>query len=76
MQNFDQSLDARGLNCPLPILKMGKALRAMESGQVIQMLATDPGSQKDVDSFCSQAGHSLLASERAGDEFVYLIRKN
>ncbi len=76
MQNFDQSLDARGLNCPLPILKMGKALRVMETGQVIQMLSTDPGSEKDVESFCNQAGHSLLASERAGNDFVYVIRKN
>ena len=56
--NFDKELDARGLNCPLPILRTKKALTDMQSGQVLKILATDPGSVKDFQTFSRQTGTS------------------
>ncbi|HYQ70934.1 MAG TPA: sulfurtransferase TusA family protein, partial [Gammaproteobacteria bacterium] len=62
-----ERLDARGLNCPLPILKTRKAINRLASGQVLEVIASDPGSLKDMASFCSQTGNRLLASNEAGD---------
>jgi tRNA 2-thiouridine synthesizing protein A len=62
---FDKELDARGLNCPLPILRTKKALTDMLSGQVLKVLATDPGSVKDFAAFSKQTGNPLLSSEQA-----------
>lgn len=76
MNNVEHVLDARGLNCPLPILKIRKTLKAMETGAVVQMLATDPGSTNDMKSFCNQTGHELLSSEQQGGDFIFLVRKN
>jgi tRNA 2-thiouridine synthesizing protein A len=73
--NFDQELDARGLNCPLPILRAKKALTAMESGQVLRILATDPGAVKDFQAFSRQTGHPLLAHEQREREFEFFLRK-
>jgi tRNA 2-thiouridine synthesizing protein A len=71
----DRELDARGLNCPLPILRTKKTLNEMPSGAVLRILATDPGSVRDFQAFSKQTGHTLLASwERAG-EFHFLLRK-
>lgn len=75
MANFDQELDASGLNCPLPILRAKKALAAMESGKVLRIIATDPGSVKDFDSFAKQTGNVLLESGEENGKFVFLIRK-
>lgn len=75
MANFDQELDASGLNCPLPILRAKKALAAMESGKVLRIIATDPGSVKDFDSFAKQTGNALLESGEENGKFVFLIRK-
>jgi len=72
---FDRELDARGLNCPLPILRTKKSLNDMLSGQVIKVLATDPGSVRDFQAFSRQTGNELLASEVAGSEFVFYLRK-
>lgn len=72
---FDRELDARGLNCPLPILRTKKSLNDMVSGQVIKVLATDPGSVRDFQAFSRQTGNELLASEVAGGEFVFYLRK-
>ncbi|WP_078119863.1 sulfurtransferase TusA family protein [Thiosocius teredinicola] len=69
------TLDARGLNCPLPILRTKKAIAALQSGDILQVTATDPGSLKDLDSFCSQTGHEMLSSEQADGEFHFRIRK-
>ncbi len=69
------TLDARGLNCPLPILRTKKAMAALQSGDILQVTATDPGSLKDLDSFCSQTGHEMLSSEQADGEFHFRIRK-
>ena len=71
-----QTLDARGLNCPLPILRTKKAIAQIETGQVLEMTATDPGSLKDIESFCAQTGNELLASSQQGSDFVFQIRKH
>jgi tRNA 2-thiouridine synthesizing protein A len=72
---FDKELDARGLNCPLPILRTKKALTDMLSGQVLKVLATDPGSVKDFAAFSKQTGNPLLSSEKAEAEFVFFMKK-
>ena len=71
----DKELDARGLNCPLPILRAKKALAAMTSGQVLRLLATDPGSVKDFQAFARQTGNELLSENSKGDEFEFLLRR-
>jgi tRNA 2-thiouridine synthesizing protein A len=72
---FDKELDARGLNCPLPILRTKKALTDMGSGQVLKVLATDPGSVKDFQAFSKQTGNALLSSDTAGKEFTFFMKK-
>lgn len=69
-------LDARGLNCPLPILRTRKALADLAAGETLEMIATDPGSLKDIDSFCQQTGHQLIESRSEQGEFRFLIRKS
>jgi tRNA 2-thiouridine synthesizing protein A len=71
----DVEVDACGLTCPMPLLKAKKALNAMAGGQVLRVLATDPGSERDFQVFARQSGHPLLASRRDGDRFVYLLEK-
>jgi len=73
--HFDKELDARGLNCPLPILRAKKALTDMTSGQVLRILATDPGSVKDFQAFSKQTGNALLSSETADTEFIFFMQK-
>ena len=73
--NFDKELDARGLNCPLPILRAKKALSDMQSGQVLKIVATDPGAVQDFQAFSKQTGNELLSSEDANSEFIFLMRK-
>ena len=75
MANFDEELDASGLNCPLPILRAKKALAGMESGKVLRIVATDPGSVKDFEAFAKQTGNELLESGEEGGKFVFLIKK-
>ncbi|MCP5299557.1 MAG: sulfurtransferase TusA family protein [Chromatiaceae bacterium] len=69
------TLDARGLNCPLPILRTKKALATMAPGEVLEVTATDPGSVKDLDSFCGQTGNEMLSSAQLNGEFLFRIRK-
>lgn len=76
MADFDQELDASGLNCPLPILRAKKTLNAMGSGQVLHIIATDPGSVKDFDAFAKQTGNELMESREDGGKFHFLLRKN
>lgn len=73
--NFDKELDARGLNCPLPILRTKKSLADMTSGQVLKIIATDPGSVKDFQAFSKQTGNELLGSSEAGGEFLFYMKK-
>jgi tRNA 2-thiouridine synthesizing protein A len=72
---FNKELDARGLSCPLPILKTKKALNDLVSGQVLKIVATDPGSVKDMQAFSNQTGHPLLASTEENKAFVFFLRK-
>lgn len=76
MSVIAQELDARGLNCPLPILRAKKSISALASGEVLRITATDPGSVKDFEAFCKQTGHSLLSSSEANGAFVFEIQKN
>lgn len=73
--NETQTLDARGLNCPLPILRTKKAIATLASGDALEVVATDPGSMKDLDAFCKQTGHTMLSSEQVAGEFRFTIRK-
>jgi tRNA 2-thiouridine synthesizing protein A len=73
--HFDKELDARGLNCPLPILRTKKALADLGSGQVLKVLATDPGSVKDFQTFSKQTGHELLSHGEVNKEFTFFMRK-
>jgi tRNA 2-thiouridine synthesizing protein A len=73
--DFDKELDARGLNCPLPILRCKKALAEISNGQVLKVMATDPGSVKDFQAFCKQTGHELLSLEQNESLFTFYIRK-
>lgn len=70
-----QTLDARNLNCPLPILRTKKALNGMQNGELLTIQATDPGSVKDLSSFCEQTGNELVSSEAGDGEFQFVIRK-
>ncbi|MDE2401532.1 MAG: sulfurtransferase TusA family protein [Burkholderiales bacterium] len=77
--DINKELDARGLTCPLPILKAKKALSDMHSGEVLKVLATDPGSVRDFQAFARQTGNDLIdqQSERHGetDEFIHFLRR-
>lgn len=72
----NRQLDARGLSCPLPVLKLRKTLKGMEAGQTVEMMATDPGSLEDVPEFCASSGHKLLETA-AEDTNIYrfVVRK-
>jgi len=76
MADFDQELDASGLNCPLPILRAKKTLNAMSAGKVLHVIATDPGSVKDFDAFAKQTGNELMESKEEGGKFHFLIKKS
>ena len=71
---FDKELDARGLSCPLPILKTKKSLNELASGQVLKILATDPGSVKDFQAFCKQTGHELVSHSEENREFTFFMK--
>ena len=73
--DFDKELDARGLNCPLPILRTKKSLNDMVSGQILRVIATDPGSVKDFQAFSRQTGNESLSAETATNEFVFFMKK-
>jgi tRNA 2-thiouridine synthesizing protein A len=76
MSNFDQELDARGLNCPLPILRAKKTLNTMIGGQILKIIATDPGSVKDFEAFAKQTGNELLDSSELDGEFHFTLKKS
>jgi len=75
MQDIDVELDARGLNCPQPILRARKSLNRLEAGQVLKVISTDPGSVKDFIAFCKQTGNVLLDTVEQNNEFLFLIKK-
>lgn len=73
--SFDRELDVKGLNCPLPILRTKKALAEMESGQVLHVLATDPGSVKDFAAFARQTGNELIEQKQEDKVFEFFLRR-
>ncbi|MGA9598283.1 MAG: sulfurtransferase TusA family protein [Acidimicrobiia bacterium] len=71
----DEVLDCSGLACPMPILKTKKAIDALEPGKILKMIATDAGSQSDIDAWTNRTGHVLVDSEVSGDKFIFFIQK-
>jgi len=71
----DETLDTKGLNCPLPILKAKKALNGMDNGKVLEIASTDPGSVKDFEAFSRATGNTLLKSWQDGDVYMFLIER-
>ena len=72
---FDVDIDARGLLCPLPVLKAAKRLRAMSPGQILRLTADDPAAVVDVPHYCTESGNALLDQTASGDTTLYWIRK-
>jgi tRNA 2-thiouridine synthesizing protein A len=70
-----KEVDTRGLNCPLPVLKAKKALSEMASGEILKVIATDPGSVRDFQAFARQTGNDLIEQTNAGDEFVHYLKR-
>ncbi|MGQ0676925.1 MAG: sulfurtransferase TusA family protein [Rhodospirillales bacterium] len=75
IQAADKSLDAKGLSCPLPVLRARKAIRDVPPGGTLRVEATDPGAPKDFEAFCRAGGHQLASQNAANGVFVFLIRK-
>jgi TusA-related sulfurtransferase len=75
MQSVDKEIDTRGLNCPLPILKAKKALAELQSGQVLRVVSTDPGSTRDFQAFARQTGNELVEQSAQADEFIHILRR-
>ncbi len=75
MTEFKEELDARNLNCPLPILRTKKAITKLQSGEVLKVVATDPGSVKDFEAFAKQTGHALLDSSEQSGEYTFFLQK-
>jgi tRNA 2-thiouridine synthesizing protein A len=73
--DVQREIDTRGLNCPLPILKAKKALAEMLSGELLRVVATDPGSMRDFQAFARQTGNELVEQNASGDEFIHVLRR-
>ncbi|MES2977308.1 MAG: sulfurtransferase TusA family protein [Pseudomonadota bacterium] len=73
--HIDRDLDTRGLNCPLPILKAKKALADMQSGQLLRVVSTDPGSLRDFQAFARQTGHELVEQSSAGADHTHVLKR-
>ena len=71
----DKVLDCTGLLCPIPVIKTSKAIKEVEVGQVLKMIATDPGAPADMEAWARQTGHELLASEQEDGKFIFFIRR-
>jgi len=75
MTDIASDLDLKGLNCPLPILRVKQTLTSLESGDILRVVGTEPGTIRELTILCKQGGHELLDFQEAEDEFIYLIRK-
>ncbi len=73
--DVQREIDTRGLNCPLPILKAKKALAEMQSGELLRVVATDPGSMRDFQAFARQTGNELVQQDAAGTDFIHVLRR-
>lgn len=76
MTDFNTELDARGLNCPLPILRTKKSMNGMAVGEVLKVVATDPGSVKDMEAYARQTGNEIVGTAENTGEFTFFIKKN
>ena len=72
---YDSAVDARGLNCPLPILKAKKALATIQSGQILKVVSTDPGSKRDFEAFARQTGNTLVGQSEAGQAWTFYLKR-
>ena len=75
MSEFTQELDARGLNCPLPILRTKKAMNTLTSGDVLKVISTDKGSAQDIPAFCRQTGNELVDAKEVEGDYIFFIKK-
>jgi TusA-related sulfurtransferase len=75
MDEIAKEVDARGLNCPLPILKAKKALAELQGGQLLKVLCTDAGSLRDFQAFARQTGHELVEQQTGGTEYIHVLRR-
>lgn len=73
--DFDGTLDCKGLSCPMPIIKLAKSMKTMPSGNVLQMIGTDPGSKEDIPKWCSKTGNAFLEMAEEGGVNTFYIRK-
>lgn len=73
--DIHKEIDTRGLNCPLPILKAKKSLNEMQSGQLLKVISTDPGSMRDFQAFARQTGNDLVDQQAVGDDFIHVLRR-
>jgi tRNA 2-thiouridine synthesizing protein A len=76
MSTIAHKLDARGMNCPLPVLRTRKAINQINSGECVEVIATDPGSVKDMESFCTQTGNRLVSSNETDNNYIFIIEKS
>lgn len=72
---IDREINARGLNCPLPLMKAKKIIGEMQSGQVLKVIATDSGSMRDFLAFANEAGHEMLEQQNVGKEYIHIMRR-
>lgn len=70
-----QTLDCKGLLCPVPIIRLSKAIKSVQLGEAVEMLATDPGSVPDMEAYEKQTGHLLLVNEKQGDAFRFVVKR-
>ena len=75
IMHADQNLDCKGLSCPMPIIKLAKTIKKMGSGEVLEMLGTDPGSKTDVPAWCEKTGNEMLEQSEDGGTFKFYIKK-
>lgn len=71
----DMTLDTSGLNCPLPVLKTKKAIEKLQSGQILEVITTDPGAKADIPAFCSRTGHQLMETVEEGGKIIFYLKK-
>ena len=76
MTDFNSELDARGLNCPLPILRTKKSMNGMAAGEILKIVATDPGSVKEMEAYAKQTGHEIVGTSEDGGEFTFYMIAN
>ena len=72
---IDKEIDARGLNCPLPLMKTKKVMAELQSGQVLRVVATDSGSLRDILEYVTEAGHEMLEQQHVGKEYIHVMRR-